>query len=420
MLNIFEDIVHIMHHDYAGWNDKAGWDNPEYFRRIIKERQSRGNLDAAEFIELIDDYLLDFQDKHLHFYMERAEVTDPGFRVREYGDELFITEAAEAAVSPGMKVISAEGLPLKELKQKHARQFTENHPERENWLPVLAQYKWVEAEDKRGKADRIPIERFPRSYRAQHTLTRIDEKTCLLTLTDFKSPDTIFKLIQDHEVLLKQTENLIIDVRVNHGGSSGSFEPLFPFIMPPSGVDLANNHEKMHFNCTIANAERQGIFLRRHAEAWKHEKARKFAEIFLKEWENKKGHGFVEFDFSELAENKIVKGRHYPERVIVLSDVTCGSAGDAFVELCKKSPKVTVMGRATLGLNDYGNLTAAYWEGGFCLLYATSRLSRVDKGKGMAGRGVPPDVYIPWTPQHIKEDIDMKNALESLYASKNG
>ena len=75
---------------------------------------------------------------------------------------------------------------------------------------------------------------------------------------------------------------------------------------------------------------------------------------------------------------------------------------------------MTVIGRATAGLNDYTNLTIMKWEEGFELWYPTSKLKRVDNGKGMTGIGIEPDVYIPWTPEHIHEDVDMKKALELL------
>jgi hypothetical protein len=50
-------------------------------------------------------------------------------------------------------------------------------------------------------------------------------------------------------------------------------------------------------------------------------------------------------------------------------------------------------------------------------MYPTSRLSRIDKGEGMTGKGIEPDIYIPWTPEHLETDVDLKRALQVL-ASK--
>lgn len=119
--------------------------------------------------------------------------------------------------------------------------------------------------------------------------------------------------------------------------------------------------------------------------------------------------------FGEEEDNSyIMKGKIMPTKAIVLSDVYCGSAGDSFVESAKISDKVTVIGRATACLNDYTNLTIMKWEEGFELWYPTSKLKRVDEGKGMTGIGIEPDIYIPWTPQHIYEDVDMQKALDLI------
>lgn len=51
-------------------------------------------------------------------------------------------------------------------------------------------------------------------------------------------------------------------------------------------------------------------------------------------------------------------------------------------------------------------------------MYPTSRLSRIDKDEGMTGVGITPHVHIPWTPEHLEEDVDMKKALELLSTEK--
>lgn len=97
--------------------------------------------------------------------------------------------------------------------------------------------------------------------------------------------------------------------------------------------------------------------------------------------------------------------------MIILSDYYCGSSGDQFVEVCKNSKKVTVIGRATMGVTDYSNLAIQTWNNQIELWYPTSRVSKIDNGMGLTGVGVLPDIYIPWTPEHIFEDMDLKKAL---------
>jgi hypothetical protein len=65
-----------------------------------------------------------------------------------------------------------------------------------------------------------------------------------------------------------------------------------------------------------------------------------------------------------------------------------------------------------MSLNDYANLVSAKWERGFELMYPTLRLSRIDRGEGMTGAGIKPHIHIPWTPEHLEEDFDVKKAFE--------
>ncbi|WP_369405023.1 hypothetical protein [Piscibacillus salipiscarius] len=74
-----------------------------------------------------------------------------------------------------------------------------------------------------------------------------------------------------------------------------------------------------------------------------------------------------------------------------------------------------MIGRGTAGVNDYSNLARMRWDNQFELLYPTSKLTRVDEGKGMTGIGILPDVYIPWTPEHLTRDVDLEHALDLFY-----
>lgn len=47
-------------------------------------------------------------------------------------------------------------------------------------------------------------------------------------------------------------------------------------------------------------------------------------------------------------------------------------------------------------------------------LYPTSRSLAIDSGRGMTDVGVEPHVVIPWTRQHLVEDVDIKTALAYL------
>ncbi|WP_226675225.1 S41 family peptidase [Mesobacillus jeotgali] len=401
---IFKEIVHIMHHDYAGWKDKQGWDRPEYFL---------GQLEDDNFASVVKEYLRDFNDKHIYFYdpnSEKESSQDRGFKVRRYEDKLYVTEVgSEGRLEKGTAFTAIGGWSVPELRERHTRLLNESHAERENWAQILAQYEYGETDD----GQEVRFRFYPKSdYQPVYSVEVLNDKTLLMTMTDFADPDAIIRMVDEHKELLESMENWIIDVRVNYGGGDASYFNLLPYLMPEEGVDLADPEEKMFFNCTEANSQRQLEGIKEQMKGIQDDQAKVFVRSWQREWERNRGKGFVEFDFSEFFPDTFVKGKSEPKSIIVMTDVFCGSAGDSFVEACKKSSKITVIGRETAGLNDYANLAIQRWDEGYELWYPTSRLSRIDHGRGMTGVGIVPHIYIPWTPLHLKVDVDLAAALK--------
>ncbi|WP_392455568.1 S41 family peptidase [Chryseomicrobium aureum] len=418
MQYILEEIIEIMHNDYAGFQDKKGWDRPDIYRKKLAELKANESMSDADFEELIKEYLSDFEDKHMFFSKtDKVEQSqkEVGFQVRRYEDHLYITSVTqEQKLTVGMKIESIDGLTIPTLAEKFKKTFKENLHERQDWNKVLLSATKVNLITLEHETKEFQLTKFEKQTRKSIYEIKVESGIAFITLTDFLNPDAVVKLVEDNRLLLETVDAWIVDVRVNYGGSDSSFFPLLPYIMPPEGVDLTNTDEKMLFNCTEASAKRELRLLEQQLAETEDEQARHFLEVFKREWTTNRGKGFVEFDFSDILPNLFIKGTDNPKHVIVLSDYMCGSSGESFVELCKMSSKVTVIGRATMGLNDYANLSSVMWEEGFEFMYPTSRLSRIDKNNGMTGIGVLPDISIPWTPLHIKADVDMKKALELI------
>lgn len=90
-------------------------------------------------------------------------------------------------------------------------------------------------------------------------------------------------------------------------------------------------------------------------------------------------------------EDYTIHGRPTPQSVYVLTDVTCASSGDTFVNNVKKSTKVTVVGRATMGFVDFCNVVTQN--------YYTNKT------------GVMPHIHIPWALEHLERDADLEYVL---------
>lgn len=417
---VFNEIVHIMRNDYAGCYDKIGCDRPDEYIHEIRRLQAEQLLTDEAVVDLVQDYLMDWNDPHLFFNAiqnKSVKKRHRGFDVRRFEDKLYVTSAQqESQLQKGMYFTSLGGIPVLELKEIHHRYVNERTAEREKWTKILALYDKGEVVTEAGSRQTINLRWFDYpKWIPTYSVQEQTPDTVMFKITDFANPDAIVNLIRNNEQLLSKAKHWIVDVRVNKGGSDSSFFPLLPYLLPPEGTELYDPTEKMLFHNTTSNAERAVYEIERQLTFIDDKQSRFSVELFLREWKKHKGKGFVEFDFRELLpENTFVKGFPQPQKVVVLTDYTCASSGDSFIEMCKKSSKVTVIGRPTAGVNDYANLLSQTWNDTFELSYPTSRLSRIDEGRGMTRKGIEPHVYIPWTPEHLKRDVDMEKAFELL------
>lgn len=414
---IFREVVDIMHHDYAGYIDKKGWDNPEEFESKIMELEKNANLTPHSFLKIVEDYLLDFKDPHIFFNLIQSETQkqlDNGFRVRRYQDKLYVTTlSGEKRLKPGDAILSLNNTPIPELVRKHQRELMETKAEREDWRKIIRNYDVAEIIHLDGSTEFMELKAYEKpAYVPQHTITKVDEDTLCMTLTDFNEPDTLTTLLSKHEQELTATKNLIIDVRINYGGSTLAYQSLEKYLFPDHNITIDMQDYFMKFNITDRNADLMIQSINEELTKIDNEEYRTSLTRWKEEvWVKHKGKGFVSIEDEEVYE---ITGTKSPEHIVLLTDNYCGSAGDVFVWLCKKSPKITVLGRPTMGLNDYSNLIDITWNNQFQLMYPTSRLNLLDKRKPGAEPGIKPDIYIPWTPEHIRKDIDMCCAMEIL------
>src|SRR5699024_8330910 len=106
----------------------------------------------------------------------------------------------------------------------------------------------------------------------------------------------------------------------------------------------------------------------------------------------------------------LIEGKESPANIYVLSDFFNGSSGETFVKNVKKSPKVTVLGRPTMGIMDIFNvITVGFGEYDF--YYGISKSADQHAYNGI---GIQPDIPIPWTSAHLEKDVDLEIALDLI------
>ncbi|EJS75895.1 S41 family peptidase [Bacillus cereus] len=418
---IFKEVVSITHHDYSGCIDKDGWDDPTTHLQTIEQRERQGDLTSVQFTEIVRDYLLDFKDNHMFFKMlfNDQPLNSVGFQVKRYEDQLYITSTSqEKRVKKGQSILALDNMKIPELLIKYNKYLNETTYEREKWGYVLSKSSNCTLIDEDGVTQTITLQKYKQSeYTPIYSLKKENKDTLFITLTDFENAEAINQLIASHKNELDSFPNLIIDVRMNRGGSDDAFFNLLPYLFEDKEISLFDSSDTMQLNHTERNYHLRMKDFENNDYDSLDELSRLCIDLFIQDLKKNYKKGFVTFDTSGLPielQTLKIHGRKTPNKVVILTDVTCGSSGDSFVEAAKKSSKVKVIGRPTASVTDYSNLAVMDWADTFALYYPTSRRSIIDKGKGISGVGIQPHIHIPWTPEHTQEDVDLKLALQIL------
>ena len=407
---IAKTIIDICQKDASFCYDIKGGDPQSFLSKISDD------MPESDFLFSVDQYLAAFKVwGHLYFYKKwlRPYI---GFHVRRYGNSLFITHAEkELPFSKGDEIIAIDGLAIEKVAEKFPVFFDCDPPDRqgERWENIISNAKVVTVRTERtfDYSVRTDIER---EIGEPSCVYKLINKDCYyIKLTNFFDEQDISSIIDYASKDITCTKNLIIDLRNNCGGSDTEFLPLLKFLLTKDdemcGKPIFIGEDEILY--TERNADGRIKIYKEYLKSTASDEIRSYFIEQIEEQTKNKRKGFLPAKSDEFLFP--TSGTLYPENVVVLTDYYCASSAESFVEIASRLQKVTVIGRPTMGVNDYANLT--YFDfGEYVLHYPTSRSKAIDCGKGTRGKGLKPDIYVPWTPNHIFEDIDLSVALNWL------
>ena len=407
---IAKTIIDICQNDASFCKDIKGGDPKSFLSEIADD------MSEKDFLFSVDKYLATFKVwGHLYFYKKRAN-TYISFRVRRYGNSLFITQAEkDLPFSKGDEIVAIDGMTIERAAQKFAAFFDSDPPDRqgERWETVIAHAAAVTVRSR--KTFDYPVRAdIERQTSEPSCVCKFLNKDCYyIKLTNFFDEGDISSIVNYASKDITCTKNLIIDLRNNCGGSDTVFLSLLKFLLaeddPMCGKPIFTGEDDILY--TERNADGRIKLYKEYLESTTSDEVRRYIVERIEEQTRNKGKGFLPskpdgFLFP-------TKGTRCPEKVVVLTDYYCASSAESFVEIASRLQKVTVIGRPTMGVNDYANLT--YFDfGEYVLHYPISRSKAIDSGNGTRGKGLQPDIFIPWTPQHIFDDIDLAKAIDWL------
>ncbi|MFC3928704.1 S41 family peptidase [Streptococcus caprae] len=413
---IFDEIVAIMMRDSSTKKDIVGAD-PEAFRQRLSEEMT-----SSDFLYVAKAYLASF-GVISHVGIGFKDRQPLGFSVRRHEDALYVTRALP---STGLKKEDK----IRRINQQSIQAFYESHQDifvsqiaerqTQDWLYLIGNCSDGQLSIERdGQTLELTIQKpdSNETFGSPFEGYWIDDRTYYLKMENFADEPAIASLYKKVLSELEKAQNLIIDVRVNQGGSDSLYFPLLPYVLPAGKTyqDISTEEEGMEILYSDRNVDSRlayfnTILLDEQVSA----ETRLMIEEMKAELMKHRGKGYVLYDNSDDSIFKNYVGvENSPKQVYVLSDVECGSSGDNFVLMMKNMPKVTVVGRPTLGILDYSNCTLVDL-GEFEMIYPTSRNCCINKGQGMNDVGVLPDIYLPWTPEILTRDTDLECVLNMI------
>lgn len=413
---IFNDIVQIMKEDSASCKDKQGADVNLFLTQITED------MNDADFLYLVNSYLNSFElTGHLAFGLKGFGRI--AFGVQRYENALYVTSVAkETELQVGDKIIRVDGLEIDEFAKKHAVFLFGETEERQapHWEYLLRFAKnmvYISAAD--GTEHTCNIERGAfEGTEVKYSCKDMGNNISFIRFADFDGEEQIQQMYAENAELLKKTKVLIVDVRNNGGGSDTCFLPLLQYALPNGKrideLDLADesaNKEGSEINYSARNCDMRLKGLEEYLQMDLPEETRTILVGMIDELQEYRGKGFVKRG-NDAMDIPIV-GDSEVEKMYIITDSGCASSGDNFVAVFSMFPKVTVVGRPTMGILDYSNVAFVQYDN-YTLMYPTSRLLAVDSGNGMMKRGVKVDHYIPWTPEHLKRDVDLETVLAMI------
>ena len=230
---------------------------------------------------------------------------------------------------------------------------------------------------------------FNSMYAEKPFIEELNKTTLILRIPSFdgSAKKDIDSVILHNKEKILQTENLIIDLRDNGGGSDVSFTEILPFVYtnPVRTVGV-------EFYSTKLNNQRMVDFINKPEYGLDEEEKKRAKENYDK-LEKKLGQ-FVNLESSIVGIDTMKTIYANPNNVGIIINEGNGSTTEQFLLAVKQSKKVKLFGTTTLGVLDISNM---YFVKSPCndfeLGYSLSRSMRIPQ-MTIDNKGIQPDYYI--------------------------
>lgn len=243
------------------------------------------------------------------------------------------------------------------------------------------------------------------------SIKNLSDNTLLLRISSFEISEKshIDSIINANLEKILSTENLIIDVRYNGGGSDYSYESILPILYTSPIRNVG-----VEFLCTPLNIKmlKDVVTNPEFIEMLGEEELKKF-EGYYQKAQKHVGEFVNIFQDEDISYTTFDTIHPYPKRVGILINDVCGSTTEQFILDAKQSAKVKLFGISTSGSLDISNLNEATSPcGDFKLIYGLTKSLRIP-GMMIDDIGIQPDYFLDEGIPEYKWIEYVKNTLET-------
>jgi|GEM_PF-617221 len=411
---ILKDVILTLKEDYAGFNEVWPEYQPTFFITAAGTKHHHNELYDDLFLQYVSQMLATTGDRSLRISLDPYEDYQPwtpGFFARRIEDILVVTDVFDDdRLSPGDLIVEinkqSPGMLRKNLQKNF---FYSEETEREVWHGLLKMADHMVVQKADGSREDIPLKRFPR-----RDMSRKSELRDLGCGTIYLDPGTfdgsISSFAEENRGTIADCKKLIIDLRRCNGDSDEDVLALLPFVVSGTAdYKTILEQEPVLTNYTAKNCACVWYPVQQWLDENGHDDE---LASFVETVKSKSGAGWVEeaCDRWEGVDGQL-QGLA-PEKVVLITDTWCENAAEAFVEIAAKQPNVTLIGRPTMGTLDYSNCVSKVLDEGYTLTWPISKRKSVISGGGTKGKGLPVDIYIPFTAEEAVKDIILEEAIK--------
>lgn len=343
---------------------------------------------------------------------------DCGFSVRRLGEELWVVGTPkDTRVEPGDAIVAInKSTPSAHLGYQVGNPTGSDVEERQDWSYLLACSSHFTVRKPDGTVRSLKTRSFPvelGSY-APCKFETLEDGTCVLTVTQLDSREAA-DLLADHAQTAAAASRIVFDLRGCRGGIESSAYPLLDWLFDQDtnlrdvlGPQTVLTNYSVD-NCTRREAQIAQLRLLANQGGQDTGDTLGWLDENLRTVRENKGKGWVRE--TVMPEDLPIPAAPEGQKVLVLTDVTTADAAEWFANVALKSPRSTLVGRATRGNLDYSNPLAVAFENRFIFVYPMSKTLEASEGRAMRGVGIKPQVEVAFTPAECTEDVIMRTAL---------